>query len=336
MSDSTKPPFVFEGAELLASALHAQLLVRRRGTFEHDLKNVIHGLLSGTELLGKALATNSARIPPAQCLSLLQQQLGRAQSTLHHMLAEIAPTPAPTADLDLTQLISECTHDLRHQLQRFTFETSIEPHLKVRGQRPHLKNVLLGALLEAMDQAPPSSTLALSARIDGDRALLEIRHAQVDAQSSSTLAGLGEMLRAEDIRLDVTSDANERCISLRLPLAEHQAGDAAGRLIIVDANRDAADSLAMLVQLEGFKAQAAYDIESALRFVQAQAPTAVIMDIDGSIDSAALIAELRAEAGAETRIVGMTHSPEPRIANVDAQLRKPLDPKALRALLIEG
>jgi DNA-binding NarL/FixJ family response regulator len=332
MSDSSKPSFVFEGTELLASALHAQLLVRRRGTFEHDLKNVIHGLLSGTELLGKALATNSARIPPAECLSLLQQQLGRAQTTLHHMLAEIAPAAAPTADLDLMQLIDECVHDLRHQLQRFKLDAAIAPHLKVRAQRPHLKNALLGALLEAMDHAPLGSTLTVSARAEDDRVLLDIRHAVADAESPGVLAALEALLRAEGAGLTVTGTAGERRISLQLPVAqEHE--DAAGRLVIVDANHDAADSLVMLVQLEGFQAQAAYDVESALQLVRAKAPSAVIVDIDGSIDSAAFIAELRAEAGAGTHIVGMTHSMEPQLADLDAQVRKPLDPKALHAIL---
>jgi CheY-like chemotaxis protein len=331
MSDSSHTPFVFEGAELLASALHAQLLLRRRATFEHDLKNVVHGLLSGTELLGKALATTSARIPPTECLALLQQQLGRAQSTLHHMLAEIAPTAAPSADLDLQQLIDECLHDLRHQLQRFKLETVSEPHLKVRAQRMHLKDALLAVLFDAVDHAAPSAPIALSARVDGERVSLDVRHAPNGAASSALLDAVAAMLRPEDIRVEVTSAAGERRIALQLPLAASQT-TSTNRLLIVDANHDAADSLAMLVQLEGFEAQAAYDVESALRVVQAEAPRAVLLDLDGSIDSTALIAELRAEAG-ETRVIGLTHGAEPRIANVDAQLHKPLDPQALRAIL---
>src|SRR5262245_57952386 len=125
MSDTPKPKFVFEGAELLERALHAQLLERRRATFEHDLKNVMHGLLSGTELLGKALATSSPRIPPAECLTLLQQQLMRAQGTLTHLLDEIAPAASGPAELPLDKLIEECTQDLRHQLQRFELAMSI-------------------------------------------------------------------------------------------------------------------------------------------------------------------------------------------------------------------
>lgn len=338
MSDSTNPPFVFEGAELLASALHAQLLARRQATFEHDLKNVVHGLLSGTELLRKAFATNSARISPAECLTLLQQQLARAESTLHHMLAEVVPAAAPTSDIDLTELIEECTHDLRHQLQRFKVDTSLEPHLKVRAQRPRLKNALLGVLLETTDHAPLSSTLILNARRDdADRVVVEIRHAFVDSMPSGLLAAINEMLQLEDVRVDVATSPGERCLSMRLPMAAQPATSPdANRLIIVDANRDAADSLAMLVQLEGFETQVAYDIESGLQYARARAPSALIIDVDGSVDSTTLIARLREEMRSTIRIIGMSYSPEPSLADVDAQLRKPLDPGALRSVLERG
>jgi len=61
-----------------------------------------------------------------------------------------------------------------------------------------------------------------------------------------------------------------------------------------------------------------------------------VLDVDGSIDANGAIARLRAEAGAPVRIIGMSHSPEQRVAPVDAQLRKPLDPAELRAALNEG
>ena len=84
MSDPIRPAFMLEGTSLMASALHAQLLTRRRMRFEHDLKNIMHGLMSGTELLSKALATPTPLITPEECVRLLQQQLKRTQGTLHH------------------------------------------------------------------------------------------------------------------------------------------------------------------------------------------------------------------------------------------------------------
>jgi CheY-like chemotaxis protein len=333
MDDSNHPSFDLKGSELLAAALHAQLLTRRRGAFEHDLKNVVHGLLSGTELLAKALTTNPPRFPPAECLRLLQQQLGRAQDTLDRMLEEIAPSEGVAREVDLQQVIEECAHDLRHQLQRFEHRAALEPLLIVRAQRAQLKNVVLSVLIEAMDQAPAGTALTLSLRREGGHGRVEIRHASTGATRAAALSLAQQILPALQIAATVT--AGERCISITLPLVDPPIApqaDNAARVIIVDANRDATDSLVMLLKLEGLEAVAAYDAVSALQSAHAHAPTTFVIDVDGSIDSAAFIAQLRTEFPS-ARILGLSHNEEPAAARVDAQLRKPLDPQALHEVL---
>lgn len=338
MTSTTTPKFVFEGTELLARALHAELLARRRATFEHDLKNVMHGLLSGTELLSKALATSSPRIPPAECLALLQQQLARAQGTLNHLLDEIAPAETAPSDIDLANLIEECTHALRHQLQRFELTMSVDSQLTIRANRARLKDALMCMLLDAMDHAAARSTLTLTARHEQDDiAHLELRHTLSDAPPSEALAYIDEIVRPDAGSIELTTESGSRTIVVRFPTASAAAVDAnARRLVIVDANRDAADSLAMLVQLEGFEAQAAYDVESAVQSARARPTLAVVLDVDGSVDADDAIARLRASSKSPVRIVGMSHGTEQRIANLDAQLRKPLDLSALRAALDES
>jgi CheY-like chemotaxis protein len=340
MANKNEPSFVFEGPELLASALHAQLLARRRATLEHDLKNVIHSLLSGTELLGKSLTTASARITPAECLTLLQQQLGRAQSTLTRMLDEIAPVQGEVGDIDLTELVNECTHALRHQLQMMDLQTTMEAALSVRGHRARLKDALLCALLDSIDAAPPRSKLTVSASRAESKAVLQIQHMQDAAKPrSSVMLFMGELLNADDALLEIDSAATERRITISLPLATSTATAVPGnpRLLIVDANRDAADSLAMLVQLDGYDAEAVYDVDTALQSARSASPAAVLVDLDGSIDSATLIRKLRDEQSFGARVIGLSHSAEHRaMVGVDAQLRKPLDPAALQSIFASG
>lgn len=335
MSDSNKPPFVLEGTQLLASALHAQLLARRRPTFEHDLKNVIHGLMSGTELLNKALATSSPRITPAECLKLLQQQLGRTQVTLHGMLDEIAPPSAQATEIALSELLQECLHDVRHQLQRYELTSDIEPGLQIRAHRPLLKDVLLYLLTDAMDRAPLSSTFDLNAKRAGsDEASIELRYSLLDAARAPTsLTLIGEMLANDGIKTDVDIEVLDVRVGMRLPLVQARALGPAHRLLIVDANRDAADSLAMLAQLEGFDAHAAYDLESALQWTRARSPAALLVDADGSIDFPALVARIRSELSSLPRFIGLSHSAGPQNSALDAQFPKPLNPDALRRLL---
>jgi len=50
-------------------------------------------------------------------------------------------------------------------------------------------------------------------------------------------------------------------------------------LLVVDDNRDAADSLAMLLGLWGHQARVAYDGPAALRAAEAEPPDAVLLDL---------------------------------------------------------
>jgi hypothetical protein len=192
MPKSTHRPFEFEGIRLLSSALHAQLMERRRSTLEHDLKNALHGLVSGTELLSKALTATSPRITPAECLSLLQQQITRAQHDLNRMLDEIAPAVLETIEFDLQELLVECRHDLRHDLQNVELTTDLGPRLRIRGCRPRLKDALLYLLFGAMDTMRPATAIELTTRAYGDTATIELRYRPADGQCPPP-AKLGEI-----------------------------------------------------------------------------------------------------------------------------------------------
>jgi CheY-like chemotaxis protein len=52
------------------------------------------------------------------------------------------------------------------------------------------------------------------------------------------------------------------------------------RVLVVDDNRDAADSLGLLLEMEGYDVRTAYDGRQALDLFQAFAPDAVFLDIN--------------------------------------------------------
>jgi hypothetical protein len=336
VTDSKRPSFDFSSIEMLASALHAQLLARRRATLEHDVKNVLHGLLSGTELLAKSLSTTSARVTPAECLTLLQQQLARAQTTFGRILDEIAPAGHASSEIDLAELVTDGTHALRHQLQLLNTQIDVPQGIKVRTSRPHLKNILLFVLLDCADRTPARGTVSIAATVapDAQRATLIVRHTQDPSSSMPTsLTSIAPLLEQDDARLEMKgAAAGERVIELSLPLSVAVPGvrSDAVDLLFVDANRDAADSLVMLVQLEGFGAEACYDIGAAIDAVRARAPRAVIVDLDGSVDSRGLVRTIRSATGRQPRVIGLSHSPADTIEGLDGVLRKPLDLSALR------
>jgi len=323
-----------ERIELLASALHAQLLARRRATLDHDIKNVMHGLLSGTELLAKSLGTSSARISPNECLALLQQQLGRAQTTLDRMLDEVAPPDIDPVETELAELVTECTHALRHQLQPLSLKNAVERGPKVRVHLSRCKDALMAILLGCIDRSPARSNVELTASIAADRVTLRIRHVLQDPASVIGMSELQELLASDSVHLDVSAAGTQRTIEVAFPLvvADIEPRASGAVLVIVDGNRDAADSLAMLTQLEGFDASASYDVDGAIAAVKSRQPVAVVLDLDGSIDGGVLLRKVRAE-NPRVRLIGLGYSHTNRSVEADAYLGKPLDISALRKAL---
>jgi hypothetical protein len=330
MSKSTHRSFEFEGIRLLSSALHAQLTERRRSTLEHDLKNALHGLVSGTELLSRALTTTSPRITPAECLSLLQQQIARAQHDLNRMLDEIAPAALEVTEFDLAELLEECQHALRHDLQSVELTTDLDPRLRIRGCRTRLKDALLYLLFGAVDTMRPTTAIELTTRPYGDTATIELRYSPADGQCPP-LAKLAEILRIDGLAITCEYVDDSAHVRVNAPLASPRS-NSADRLLIVDASRDAADSLVMLAQLAGFDARAAYDLDSALQLASTQPPTAVLIDADGSIDFGTLASHV-GKLATRPRIIAMSHGEHACDPSADAQLRKPLDLRELRSVL---
>ncbi|MCU0760665.1 MAG: PAS domain-containing protein [Steroidobacteraceae bacterium] len=112
------------------------------------------------------------------------------------------------------------------------------------------------------------------------------------------------------------------------------------RILVVDDNVDAADSMAMLLQLEGHAAQAVYGATAALAAIAAQEPDMVLLDIGmPEMDGYEVARRIRGrEPVRRMRLVALTgYGQEADVARstaagFDAHLVKPADPEALARL----
>jgi signal transduction histidine kinase/ActR/RegA family two-component response regulator len=113
------------------------------------------------------------------------------------------------------------------------------------------------------------------------------------------------------------------------------------RVLVVDDNRDAAESLAMLLRKRGVEALVAHDGVSALATARARGPTAVLLDLGmPGMDGYEVARKLRAEPGAQQALlVALTGWGQPDVqtrcqeAGFDHHLVKPADLDALEAIL---
>lgn len=117
---------------------------------------------------------------------------------------------------------------------------------------------------------------------------------------------------------------------------------AAWRVLLVEDNEDIAESLRLLLELDGHRVQAVPDGPSALALAREARPDLVLCDLGlaGEMDGYEVCRRLRAELGADApTIAAMTgfgreeYARRAREAGFDAFLLKPVEPGQIQALL---
>src|SRR5690606_9364022 len=136
---------------------------------------------------------------------------------------------------------------------------------------------------------------------------------------------------------------------IRLPLSDELIAETtlappamkvAHRVLIVDDNRDAADSLAMYLQLEGCDTHTTYSAEGALADIAAFAPDTVLLDIGLPGMDGYEVAERIKSMGIATRLVALTgygqdeDKQRSALAGFDAHVLKPVDLESLKTLIL--
>jgi len=166
------------------------------------------------------------------------------------------------------------------------------------------------------------------------RTLVEMHDGTVEVRS----AGLGTGSEFV-VRLPITADLPEPAPE---PAVEEKAHSVT-RILVVDDNRDAADSLATLLQLMGNETHTAYDGDQALEAAPAFRPDVVILDIGLPGMSGYEVARaIRMQPWGKTTVLvaltgwgqpeDMLHTAE---AGFDRHIVKPVEPKALMRIVSE-
>ena len=119
------------------------------------------------------------------------------------------------------------------------------------------------------------------------------------------------------------------------------SGHSSKRILLADDNRDAAESLAIILRLEGHEVELAHDGESALAKYAASRPDVALLDIGmPKRDGYEVARQIRASAaGAEITLIAVTgwaqdsDKLQSKAAGFDHHLTKPVEPEKLIGLL---
>ncbi len=146
--------------------------------------------------------------------------------------------------------------------------------LRVRDSGMGIAETLLPHVFDLFAQADRTldrSAGGLGIGLSLVRALVELHHGKVEASS----AGLGQG-SAFVVRLPLSEPG---CGAGSLPTAASRKTALGQPVLVVDDDVDAADSLALLLQMSGYEARVAYSGTTALQMAVEHRPEAVILDL---------------------------------------------------------
>jgi signal transduction histidine kinase/GAF domain-containing protein len=263
----------------------------------------------------------------------------------------------------------------RHQLS-----VDVPARLDVNADPLRLAQVLSNLLTNAAKYTNPHGTIRVSAAQSGDELHIAVEDngigiasedlgsvfgmfAQVRSAQEHAAGGLGIGLAlAKGIvelhggRIDVTSGGTGQGsrFTVRLPnmitaslnlatsrAASREHAAAARRILLADDNRDAAESLAIILRLEGHEVDLAHDGQAALRAFADHRPDVALLDIGMPKTNGLDVArQIRATpAGKDVLLIAITgwaqdaDKEQSRAAGFDHHLTKPIEPDTLIGLL---
>jgi PAS domain S-box-containing protein len=244
-----------------------------------------------------------------------------------------------------------------------------------------LTQVFSNLLNNAAKYSPHGSEIQVDARREGGQAVVDVRDTgigiraemlprvfdmfvQGDTTSANVQGGLGigltmarSLVELHGGSIGVRSEGPGRGseFTVRLPLLERQPGEAswpaalpstlAGqRVLVVDDNRDAADSLALLLSAHGAEARVAYGGKEALAVLETYAPHAAVVDIGmPDMDGCQLAERIRRDPRhAGLRLLALTgwgqsaDRARSRASGFDEHLTKPAEIDTLAAMLTKS
>jgi signal transduction histidine kinase/DNA-binding response OmpR family regulator len=305
-----------------------------------DLSRITRGkirLQSGPIELGEALARALET-----CRPLIEER--------RHRL-EVAVAPAPLRVEGDAVRLAQVVGNLLNNAAKYTEEggdirlsaerEGDEAVVRVRDSGMGIPAEMLGTVFELFTQVDRSldrSQGGLGIGLTLVRQLVEMHGGRVEAHSDGPGRGSEFVLRLPLLRAEARSPAPK---SNGSPDPSGAAARASRKVLVVDDNRDAAESLGLLLQVSGHDVRVCHDGASALQAAEDYGPDAVLLDIGlPGMDGYEIARRLRAvPATRGALLIALTgygqaeDQRRAREAGFDHHLIKPADLEALTGLL---
>jgi signal transduction histidine kinase/ActR/RegA family two-component response regulator len=277
------------------------------------------------------------------------EQVRSLASAKHQSLVAHMPPESVLVQGDRTRLIQAVSNVFNNAI-KFTAErghisvrleaNASQVELSVEDDGVGIAADLMPHVFDLFTQAvrsPDRSQGGLGLGLALVKSLLELHGGSVSAHSDGVGSGSRFLMKLPRLRNDASGDQAPR----GGPQREEQTGEL--RLVVVDDNEDAADSLAALLKAIGHEVQVLYSARRALEVVPARPPACLFLDIGlPDMDGYALARRLRALPElSDSMLVAVTGYGQAEDykrameAGFDRHMVKPVELNALLELLDE-
>jgi PAS domain S-box-containing protein len=355
----------------LAHELRNPLAPIRNAIHLFQETNVDEAILGSLRAMMERQVQNMARLLD----DLLDvSRISRGKIELRKQPALVAPLLDRTVEA-LRPLFEERRHELSLTLPPVPLQVEVDP--------TRFEQIMMNLLTNAVKYTEPGGRIELSAERDGAWVVLRVRDTGIGIPSEM-LSRVFDLFVQVERRLDRAQGGVGIGLTLVRKLVElhggqveaHSAGPGLGsefvvrlpayagkvldatpepgppapgrtrtcRVLIVDDNQDAANSLAHLLRIQGQEVQVAFDGPSALTVASDFQPAMALLDLGmPGMDGYELAQRLRQQPGLERlRLIALTgwgqeeDRRRSREVGFDLHRVKPVEPEVLRGLFLAG
>jgi PAS domain S-box-containing protein len=344
----------------------------------HELRNPLAPIRNAGELLSR-LATDERQVALAGVLKRQTEQLSRLLDDLLEVARvtqdRIELRREIVAVQACVQMAVEAVEPMIKERGQRLSVTRQGLSIFVYADKARLTQCIANLLNNATRFTPADGDIRVNSRIEHNHAIIEVKDTGIGiaddllpklfdlfVQGQRSLdrseGGLGiglsvckRLIEMHGGRVTGSSEGIGRgsTFAIQLPLAKEEAAayrestppasDAKRRILVVDDNRDAAESLAALLEMDGHEVKAVYTAEAGLEEVDLRNPDLVLLDIGLPRISGYEVVQRIKAAHPQMSVVALSGygSTEDKqraaAAGFDAHLVKPVDFDVLRKLM---
>jgi PAS domain S-box-containing protein len=311
-----------------------------------QLVQLVDDLLDVARVVHDRIALRRQRVALAAVLARAVETARPAIDAARHALTVTVPPGPVWLEADEVRLV-QVVGNLLHNAAKYTepggridltaAREGDEAVVRVRDTGIGIRPDMLGRVFDLFVQSERATDRAqggLGIGLTLVRKLVELHGGRVHASSEGPGTGSEFVVRLPALPASVTAK----------PRTNGAPGAGAvmrRRVLLVDDNVDAAESLALLLRLQGHDVRVAHDGPAALRAVAAERPEVVFLDIGmPGMDGYEVCRRLRQLRGVDgVRVVALTgwgqdeDRRRSREAGFDLHLVKPVEPEALHEVL---